>query len=389
MQRLVTTAAVGTSPFRSVQRPLLAENTMLAGRYRIGGVLGQGGMATVYGAWDGALERQVAVKVCSLAEYGSVSEDEARLQAGCQHPNLMPLYDAGSDSLLGISYIVMPLYPGADLGQMLNRHGAMGFRMALLCVDQICSALEFLLQRRQAIHGDIKPGNIWLTNSGAALLMDFNLYGLLARGRALRGGTPGFTAPEALAGRADSRSDVFSLGCVLYACLTGQLAFTDDAAVLRGEFVPVERLRPEIYPELAAVVHRALETDADRRYQSVREFQSDLRRPLQSIENEGALGLLGRCVRTAARLLRTVVGALYALLWRLLRRFLRHALRRPVQALIEAVLLMLMGRVLWDALLRWMRLHTLELGIGLFVGALLGVAMVVIITKRRGGRRRR
>ena len=343
---------------------VLTENTVIAGKYRIGAMLGAGAMATVYSAWDLVLNRWVAIKVCPLGTSGRISADEARLQAGCQHPNVMPLHDAGNDTLVGIAYIVMPQYPGADLAIMLNRYGPMPFRMALLCVDQICSALEFLQQRRQAIHGDIKPANIWLTNSGAALLMDFNLYGLLARGTIARGGTPGFTAPEALAGCADERSDVFALGCVLYECLTGQPAFADDSAVLRGKYTSVERLRPEIFPELASVVQRALEADATKRFQTAREFQTCLRQPLRSMETRTFGKFL---MGSVTRALRSLVREAYFACWRVARRFFRHALRRPLQALIEAITLYFGGRWLLVIAMLWLQAHAPVL-IGLSAG---------------------
>lgn len=123
----------------------------------------------------------MAVKVSNLEHFGILAQDGVRLQASCQHPNLMPLYDAGSDFLLHCAFLVMPLYPGGDLAQMLNRYGVMPFSLALRCTDQLCEALTFLQLRRNAIHGAIKPANIFLMDSGSALLMDFNVYGVLVR----------------------------------------------------------------------------------------------------------------------------------------------------------------------------------------------------------------
>lgn len=383
MRQTVHTGLVSAPPTYSTRCPL-AMNGMLAGRYRIQSVLGEGGMATVYSAWDESLGRMVAVKACQTTIYGQVSEDEAQLQASCQHPNLMPLYDAGTDPLLNASYIVMPLYPGADLRQTINRVGPLPFRTALLCVDQICSALDFLMLRRQAIHGDIKPANIWITNSGAALLMDFNLYGLLARGRTLRGGTPGFMPPEAMAGNRDTRSDVFALGCVLYACLTGELPFSDDAAVLKGTYTPIERLRPEIYPELVTVVQRALEIDVTKRYQSVREFQNDLRRPLQAIQNQRLLPFL---LRSVWRGTRALVSQAYRSLWWLIRRQFRLALRRPVQALIETVVACVTARIVFQILVAWVQTHALVAVIGSCVALLVIMGVLSMIWKFRRRRR--
>lgn len=171
----------------------------------------------------------------------------------------------------------MPLYPGADLASALNRYGQMPFRSATLLVDQICSALDFLWQRRQAVHGDVKPANIWITHSGAALLMDFNVYGVLVRSAPLRVGTSGYTAPEALRGQVTPTSDVFSLGCVLYECLAGVASLADDQAVLTGRMARLRQLRHDARPELVDVVERALSHLPEQRYQSARKFRTALR----------------------------------------------------------------------------------------------------------------
>jgi hypothetical protein len=329
--------------------------TVLAGRYQLEQVIGAGGFATVHVAWDLSLRRRVAIKIYSIATAGCIPVDEAKLQATCQHPNLMPLYDSGTDPRLGVTFLVMPLYPGADLASVLNRYGPMPFRTALLCVDQICGALDFLWHRRQVIHGDIKPANIWLTQSGTALLMDFNLYGLLARSRYVRAGTPGFTAPEVLAGRADSRSDVFSLGCVLYQCLAGTAPFSDDQAVSTGTFLPLHRLRPDTRPELERVIHTALAVAPEDRFQTPREFRNALRHPApaRAFVRGNALGTLaGATGRT--------VTALYRLVWKLVWRFLRHAWRRPYQALIEGLVAWCAAQWALHSALAWFEVHRAE-----------------------------
>ena len=329
---------------------VMPSGSLIANRYRLDRAIGQGSIATVYRAWDIGLKRWIAIKVCPLAQFGVVSADEARLQAACQHPHLMPLYDAGNDLLLGCAYIVMPLYPGGDLAQNLNRFGPMPFFTAIRCADQICSALEFLKTRRNAIHGDIKPANIWLTDSGTALLMDFNLYGLLARGEILRGGTPGYTALEALNGNPDTRSDVFALGCVLYECLTGQRAFADDAAVRSGKYPPIQPLRPEIFPELAAIVDRALCRDVIQRYQTIREFQTDLRKPFAFHAAQPFSAFLRQ---TLSRSMRRGYGTIA---YRC-RRFFRHSLRHPLQAAIELTGALFVLRWLFASLTAWGQAH--------------------------------
>ncbi len=341
---------------------LATPGCLVAGRYRLDQPLGAGAFATVHAAWDLALHRWVAVKLTPLGSPGaggSLGPAEARLQATCQHPNLMPVHDAGADPLLGCHFLVMPLYPGADLAATLSRFGPLPFRAALLCVDQIASALDFLWQQRQAIHGDLKPANLWLTRSGAALLMDFNLQGLLVRGAA-RVGTPGYRAPEALRGDLDPRSDVFSLGCVLYECLAGAPPFRSDEEVLRGRYTSLRRLRPGVHPTLEAAVRTALAADPTRRFQSAREFQTALR----SHRRRGAWGW---CWRRSGPGVRRGLSALHRELW----RWLRYALRHPLQALVEALVLAVLARWAWAALVLWLHTHRLAAAATLAAGVAL------------------
>jgi protein kinase-like protein len=397
--------------------PELLAGAMLGGRYRLGRPLGSGGFARVYDAFDCCLRRWVAVKVYEGKRAGQLSLDEARLQAVSQHPNLMPLYDSGSDPLLGVTFIVMPLYPGADLAATLDRYGPMPYRPALLCADQVCSALEFLWQK-QAVHGDVKPANIWLTHSGAALLMDFNVHGLLARGAGTRAGTPGYTAPEARAGRMDPRSDVFSLGCVLYQCLAGIPPFADDRAVQAGRFVPLSRLRVDIRPELEAVVHTALAPDPEARYQSAREFRTALRHPAGTVGGGSMSGRVDGETRggdgTATRrrvmpqsrsgrrgsgevrrrrnsalsgpmswpVLLRQAGRLHRGAWKGVWQVLRYAFRHPLQALVEGVLLWFAGRWLLQATLGWLGAHRSEVSLAAVLLLLLAAGMIWARWKR-------
>jgi serine/threonine protein kinase len=351
----------GTTPKGQIDT---MRGTVLAGRYRVEQALGQGAFARVHAGWDMLLHRWVAVKITNSSQGGRISEDEARLQSTCQHPNLMPLYDAGTDARLGLSYIVMPLYPGSDLAQALRRFGPMSYRAAVLCVDQICSALEFLQSRRHACHGDVKPSNIWLTQSGAALLMDFNLHGLLIRQAPSRIGTPGFAPPEALQGRLDARSDVFSLGCVLYTCLTGTPPFANDAAVLKGKYTPLRTLRPEIGQEMEATIRTALQPNPDRRFQSARELQSALRRP----DTMTAPGWL-----RAARLTWSItsIGAKSA--WRTALWYGRLVRRRPGIAIAVTLLALFGTGPAWRALCEFTAANATAL-FSLFMALVAGVA---------------
>jgi hypothetical protein len=290
----------------------------------------------------------------------------------------MPLHDAGQDSLLGVSYIVMPLYPGADLASVLMRYGPLPFRSARQCVDQVCSALDYLQRRTHAAHGDVKPSNIWLTGSGAALLMDFHLYGVMARGMG-RAGTPGYSAPEALRGCQDPRSDVFSAGCVLYEALTGKMAFADDAAVLAGRCIPVDQVRRDIRPDLAAVLSKAMAADPERRYQSPREMQTAVRYPGRGA-GVSVLSLMARDTdRLVAWAWRCVI-AILGFAGRSGSRFVRRMVRRPVQALVEAAVVGSLTYWAYGQALQWLTVHPHFLrSIGWGVVAALAVAAIIRI----------
>lgn len=348
--------------------------TLVADRYRLGEVLGSGSFATVYSAWDLSLRRWVALKLYPSSTAATVSSDEVRLQASCQHPNLMPLYDAGADPLLGVEFLVMPLYPGADLASALNRYGPMPFRSAILLVDQICSALDFLWQRRQAVHGDVKPANIWITHSGAALLMDFNVHGVLVRNAPLRVGTPGYTAPEALRGQVTPTSDVFSLGCVLYECLAGVAPFADDQTVLTGRTVPLRQLRPDARAELVEVVEKALSRSPDQRYQSAREFQTALRYRGRTHFS------FGPALIAVARGTLGFLAWLHRLTWRMIRYTVRH----PLQAAVEGIVLYLSARWAWAACLRWAASHRLLVAaLVALIGAMGAFTLWRVMRRRR------
>lgn len=380
-----------SSHVRHNNMPTLAAGAIVSSRYRIDRPLGTGAFATVYSAWDMNLHRWVAAKVCDAALSGSISASETQLQASCQHPNLMPLHDAGSDPLLGITYLIMPLYPGADLAATLVHHGPMPFRAAALCVDQVCSALEFLWQRRQAVHGDVKPANIWLTGSGAALLMDFNLHGLLSSGLFQRAGTPGFTAPEALQGQHTPCSDVFSLGCVLYACLAGAPPFADDSAALSGRYTPLRDLRPEIHPEMEAVVRMALAPSPEHRFATPREFQTAIRCPRRTMAMMLHTSLLHRALRMAGACAKgTAEVCLHGLAWtagcgwlllgwtasgalRLIGQSLNSLWRRPLQTIVTGLMLAAVAQWAFLWTVAWAHVHSTQIISILAASLILGI----------------
>jgi hypothetical protein len=201
--------------------------------YRIEELIGRGGMGVVYRAYDLRLKRPVALKLVapSLARDEQFRERFAReseLVMSLEHPNVVPIYDAGDVD--GRVYLAMRLVDGTDLGSLLRAEGALEPARAIAICTQIAAALD-AAHVRGLVHRDVKPSNVLLDSSGHVYLADFGLTRSLDDERAETGedraiGTPAYLAPEQLEGwPPDSRVDVYSLGCVLYECLTGEPVF--------------------------------------------------------------------------------------------------------------------------------------------------------------------
>jgi WD40 repeat protein len=264
--------------------------TELAG-YRIESLLGVGGMSVVYLAEDLRLKRKVALKLLAarLAEDGSFRERflrESELAASIDHPNIVPIYEAGATE--DLLYIAMRYVEGADLAERL-RGGRLDPGDAIGIVAQVGSALD-AAHARGLVHRDVKPSNVLLDRgarpdgSDHVYLADFGLTKRVAEQTGLGDGgnlvgTIDYVAPEQIeGGEVDGRADVYSLGCVLYECLVGQPPFRGgpDIAVvfahLRTEPPAASAARPELPVALDAVVSRALAKDPDQRYASCREL---------------------------------------------------------------------------------------------------------------------
>ncbi len=283
----------------------LATGTKL-GPYDIQSSLGAGGMGEVYQARDTRLDRTVAIKILAT----QVSDDseakqrfdrEARAISSLNHPNICALYDVGTQD--GVSYIVMEYLEGKTLADRLDK-GPLSFEQLLKYAIDICEGLD-RAHRSGVIHRDLKPGNIMLTKSGAKL-MDFGLAksvsitaspasGLTAtsfspaKSQPLTGqgtvlGTFQYMSPEQVEGKeADTRSDIFSLGCVLYEMATGKRAFEGKsmasvmAAVLEREPVPISTVEPGLPPALGRLVKACLAKDPDERIQTVQDVKLQLK----------------------------------------------------------------------------------------------------------------
>src|SRR5438067_441195 len=209
--------------------PLVVVGTELAG-YRIESLLGRGGMGVVYRARDLALERNVALKLLApeLAQDVRFRDRflrESRLAASLDHPAIVPVFDAGE--VAGQLYIAMRLVEGTDLKALLRGEGKLEPARALAIVSQVADALD-AAHERGLVHRDVKPSNVLLDARGHAYLADFGLSRRLGEVAAALGatqslGTVDYVSPEQIRGEElDGRADLYSLGCLLHECLTGE-----------------------------------------------------------------------------------------------------------------------------------------------------------------------
>ena len=254
--------------------------TVIAG-YRIEERIGRGGMGVVYRAQHLNLQRRAAIKIIApdLAESEGFRERftrEARIAAALQHPNIVTVYDAGEVD--GMLYLAMQFIQGEDLAAILRREGRLRPYRAIDVCRQVASALD-AAHAMGLIHRDVKPANV-LIEGRNAFLTDFGLtkqtgtHAQLTRAGDMVG-TIHYVAPEQIEGRrVSARSDVYSLGCLLYHCLSGQVPFaheTDVAVIyahLSEQPPKLSELRPELPEGLDAVMAKALDKSPDRRFPS-------------------------------------------------------------------------------------------------------------------------
>ncbi|MFR5966938.1 MAG: Stk1 family PASTA domain-containing Ser/Thr kinase [Oscillospiraceae bacterium] len=275
--------------------------TMLDDRYEILEVIGTGGMAVVYKAMCHRLNRYVAVKILrdDLAndeEFRKRFQTEAQAVAMLSHPNIVSVYDVSHSD--GVEYIVMELIEGVTLMQYMKKKGALGWKEALHFAVQISKALEHA-HEKGIVHRDIKPQNIMILKDGTIKVADFGIAALESAQEKKSDQTVGsvhYIAPEQARGeQPDPRSDIYSLGVVMYEMLTGKMPYDGDTAEqvamkhITGHPVPPQELNPDIPEELAAITLKAMNSDINARYQSA----SELLRDLEDFRKQQAAANLG------------------------------------------------------------------------------------------------
>jgi serine/threonine-protein kinase len=247
------------------------------GRYRLAAVLGRGGTASVWAGVDTRLDRPVAVKLIDAAAVTDSSavqflDQEARIVARLAHPNIVAVYDVGIDA--SAPYLVMELVDGEDLRRRLAS-GPLAVAETVAIAEQVCAALA-AAHAAGVVHGDIKPDNVMLTRTGSVKVCDFGIARLQLFSQAAQTrssfavGTSEYMAPEqATGGAVDARTDLYALGCVLYAMLSGGPPFSGDSARVLWQQVHDSPLpianRPDLPPELGALLTELLaKAPADR-----------------------------------------------------------------------------------------------------------------------------
>lgn len=265
-------------------------NKLLLGRYEIIEKIGEGGMSVVYKAKDRLLNRYVAIKILrpEFIEDEQFVENfrkESQAAAGLSHPNIVNVYDVGKEGK--IHFIVMELIDGKSLSQVIEEKGKLDYKEAISIAKQVASALS-LAHKNQIIHRDVKPHNILITSSGTAKLADFGIARAISKERIAEGdekimGSVHYFSPEQARGTyVDERSDIYSLGIVLYEMLTGKVPFDGDNPIsialmhINDPIPSVSQSVKGVPPQLEKVIEKATDKYQSNRYKSAEEMIEDL-----------------------------------------------------------------------------------------------------------------
>jgi serine/threonine-protein kinase len=265
----------------------------LLGRYEIVAELGKGAMGVVYRANDPMLNRMVAIKTINteeaghegMAEYEARFYTEAKAAGGLNHPNIIIIYDIGKSGHL--VYMAMEYIQGKELREMLGDGKPISIAQAVDIAAQVAEGLAYAHQH-QVVHRDIKPANIMITPEGRAKIADFGIARMRSsETRTQTGvilGSPKYIAPEQVVGkRADHRSDIFSLGVILYECITGATPFNGEGLsalmyqITNHDPAPPSSSNSQVPVMLDYIVAKVLTKSPEGRYQSAADFANDLR----------------------------------------------------------------------------------------------------------------
>jgi eukaryotic-like serine/threonine-protein kinase len=275
----------------------MTQPRLLGGRYELDGIVGRGGMAEVYRARDIRLDRIVAIKTlrADLARdqiFQARFRREAQSAASLNHPSIVAVYDTGEDMATGlpVPYIVMEFVDGRTVRDLLQDGHRLLPERSLEIIDGVLRALDYSHQAG-IVHRDIKPGNVMVTRNGDVKVMDFGIARAMSDAQATMTqtaqviGTAQYLSPEQARGeRVDSRSDLYSTGCLLYELLTGRPPFTGDSPVaiayqhVRENPVPPSRVDPDVPAWADAIVLKAMAKSPADRYQTAADMRADLQR---------------------------------------------------------------------------------------------------------------
>ena len=270
------------------------------GRYQIEKELGKGAMGTVYLGRDPKINRVVAIKTMALSAEFEASElkevkerffREAETAGRLNHPNIVTMYDAGEEQ--DLAYIAMEFLQGKDLTQYIGPDKPRPIPWVINVVARVADALAYA-HKNDVVHRDIKPANIMYNEADDSIkVTDFGIARITAASKTKTGvvlGTPSYMSPEQLAGKhVDGRSDLFSLGAMLYEMLAGKPPFTGDSlatlmfCIVNEKHPDIKAVRPDTPPCLRAIIDRALQKDAEKRYQTGDEFRQDLLKCLSKL----------------------------------------------------------------------------------------------------------
>ncbi len=274
-----------------------AETKPTLGRYEIMKELGRGAMGTVYLGKDPKINREVAIKTLryeeidddQLAEVKKRFFREAEAAGKLSHPNIVTIFDVGED--YEIAYMAMELLDGSDLAKYCTKESLLPMHEVVRILTSVANALDYA-HSNDVVHRDIKPANIMVLKSGEVKVADFGIARVVTSSKTQTGvvlGTPSYMSPEQIAGqKVDGRSDLFSLGVVLYEMLCGEKPFKGESIatlmfnITTSPPTPLLELNPNIPPGFMPIIEKALAKDRDTRYQNGKEMANDLAEALKS-----------------------------------------------------------------------------------------------------------